>query len=104
MDVEAVAVLRRLRQQGIAARGRNRRQHLVGGVCLVLVGEVDARDHTVEHPAREQCHVDVWRLRWSIVRAGHATGLDRVQLIGAVAVLDPVARETAKAVQRRRAA
>src|SRR3954447_21874667 len=58
-DVEAIAVVARLREQRLAARLGHALQH--GIAAVVVVGEVDPGHAAVEHPAGEHVDVDVRR-------------------------------------------
>ena len=50
------------------------RQHVIGLVGLVLVGEVDPRERRVQHAARLHDDVDVRRLQGAL-GTGHTPGL-----------------------------
>src|SRR3954447_1843855 len=74
-DVEAVAALAvGAREQRVPSRRGDGGQNGIGGVRLLLVGEVDPRDAAVEQTAREDGDVEVRRLEGA-VGGGHAVGL-----------------------------
>src|SRR3712207_3180506 len=72
-------------QRRAQLRVLDRREHRVGRVGLLLVGEVDPCDDLPEQPAREDRDVDVRRLG-PIVGAGDGTWLDGQELVTAVDV------------------
>src|SRR3954447_20165224 len=71
-DVEAVAAVAvGAREQRAAPRRGDGGEDGIGGVRLLLVGEVDPRDAAVQQAAREDGDVEVGRLERAVAR-GHA--------------------------------
>src|SRR5699024_12074684 len=84
-DIETVSVRGRTGHEGVPCVGVvDAPQDGVGSVGLLFLGKVHAGDHPMQQAAREQRHVDVWRL--GPVRAGDRPGLEREDAKSAIVV------------------
>ena len=75
VDVELVAAVDGPGDEGRARLLVEAGEHRVGGVGLLLVGEVQARDDLVQQPAGEDGEVDVGGLRRLVVAPATGPGL-----------------------------